>query len=88
MRIAYECGATSPAIVGARVVLPLTRREREVAILVTRGLPNRTIADVMSLSVRTVEGHVYRASVKAGVTTRTELSRVIGQFDSLEQAAC
>jgi len=32
----------------------------------------------MSLSVRTVEGHVFRATVKAGVGGRSELSALIG----------
>lgn len=80
MMIAHECGAVSPAVAGARIELPLTRREREAAILVSRGWSNRMIAEAMSLSVRTVEGHVYRASVKAGVATREELARVVGHY--------
>jgi DNA-binding CsgD family transcriptional regulator len=76
-RLAETCGATSPALVAAQLLLPLTRREHEVAVLVAQGLSNKEIARAVSLSVRTVEGHVYRASCKAGVVRRAELAAVI-----------
>ena len=77
-RLAQRCGgASSPALNAARLAIPFTQREREIAVLVSQGLSNRQIAEAMSLSVRTVEGHVYRAGVKAGVATRSELSSVI-----------
>jgi DNA-binding CsgD family transcriptional regulator len=73
--LALGCGgATSPAIVGSRHAVPFTQREREVAVLVAQGLTNREIAEAVSLSVRTVEGHIYRASCKAGVVGRSELA--------------
>lgn len=62
------------------MTLPLTGREREIALLVAQSLSNRDIAEAMSLSVRTVEGHIYRATVKAGVATRDELSSMVKQF--------
>ncbi|QZA08234.1 LuxR C-terminal-related transcriptional regulator [Mycolicibacter heraklionensis] len=81
-QLAEQCGgAVSPALAAAKVTLPLTGREREIALLVAQGLSNRDIAEAMSLSVRTVEGHVYRATVKAGVATRAELSSMVKQFD-------
>lgn len=81
-QLAERCGgATSPALAAAKVTLPLTGREREIALLVAQGLSNRDIAGAMSLSVRTVEGHIYRATVKAGVATRDELSSMVKQFD-------
>lgn len=77
-RLAAACvGATSPAIVAARLTAPFTQREREIALLVAQGLSNREIASAVSLSVRTVEGHVYRASCKAGVARRAELAAMI-----------
>lgn len=80
-QLAQQCGgATSPALTAAKVTFPLTGREREIALLVALGQSNRDIAAAMSLSVRTVEGHIYRAAIKAGVTTRAELSSVIQQF--------
>ncbi len=76
--LASKCGgATSPAIIGARIVLPFTRREHEIAMLVAQGLTNREIADEVSLSLRTIEGHIYRASCKAGVVGRSELAVVV-----------
>ncbi|MCV7420544.1 LuxR family transcriptional regulator [Mycobacterium yunnanensis] len=72
--LAALCGqATSPAIVTAEFSAPFTNREREIVVLVAQGLTNRQIADIQSLSVRTVESHIYRASNKAGVTGRAGL---------------
>lgn len=77
-QLAAACGgATSPAIISADLAAPFTNREREIVVLVARGLTNRQIADIESLSVRTVESHVYRASVKAGVTGRAGLAGLI-----------
>lgn len=51
----------------------LTEREVEVLKLVANGANNRTIADKLSLSVRTVENHLVSIYSKLGVTERTEL---------------
>jgi DNA-binding NarL/FixJ family response regulator len=84
-RIAKDCGdAVSPALAAAQVPLPFTRREHEIATLLSRGLSNRDIAETMSVSIRTVEGHIYQASTKAGVTSRSELSDLVAQFDESE----
>jgi DNA-binding CsgD family transcriptional regulator/tetratricopeptide (TPR) repeat protein len=74
-------GATSPALSAAKIAFPFSHRQREIALLVAKGLTNREIAEVLSLSVRTVEGHIYRATFKAGIATRAELARVVQQFD-------
>lgn len=77
-RLAVMCGgATSPAIEAAAVAPPFTNREREIAVLVARGLSNREIAEAVSLSVRTVESHIYRASTKAGVGGRSALAELM-----------
>ncbi len=55
----------------------LTAREREVAVLAARGESNRTIADEMGLSVRTVEGHLYQVFSKLGITSRAELAGLL-----------
>lgn len=52
----------------------LTTREREVAVLVARGLSNRAIAEQFVVSERTVEKHVENASGKLGFTSRTQLA--------------
>jgi len=60
--------------------LPLTDREREIATLISQGLSNSDIAEALTLSVRTVEGHIYRACARVGAATRTELAQLITQF--------
>lgn len=70
-------GATSPAIEAAFYAPPFSNREREIAVLVAQGLSNREIADAVSLSVRTVESHIYRASTKAGVSGRAGLAEMM-----------
>ena len=78
MRLAASCGgASSPAIRAAARPLPVTARELEVAELVAAGLSNREIAQQLSVSVRTVEGHVYRACLKLGVSDRDGLAAII-----------
>lgn len=77
-RIAESCGgAVSPAITASRLAVPFTRREHEIVMLVAQGLSTKAIADAVSLSVRTVEGHIYRASCKAGVAKRSELASMV-----------
>jgi len=52
----------------------LSRREREVAGLVARGLTNREIAARLFLSERTVDGHVARILRKLDFRTRTQVA--------------
>ncbi len=42
------------------------------------GLSNRQIADRLVVSVRTVEGHVYRVFAKLGIERRDELAHLAG----------
>jgi DNA-binding CsgD family transcriptional regulator len=77
-QLADACGgASSPAITAAAFAPPFTHREREIAALVAQGLSNREIAEAVSLSVRTIESHIYNASTKAGVAGRSGLADVI-----------
>jgi len=78
LRLAAQCGgATTPAIKSAARPLPVTSREREIAAFVAEGLTNREIAERLTVSVRTVEGHIYRACIKLDVTDRDELAKVV-----------
>jgi DNA-binding CsgD family transcriptional regulator len=36
------------------------------------------------LSIRTIEGHVYQASTKVGVSSRSELSALVRQLNNPE----
>jgi len=51
-----------------------TRREREVAALVTEGITNREIAERLFLSERTVEAHLANIFAKVNVSSRTQLA--------------
>jgi DNA-binding CsgD family transcriptional regulator len=67
-------GAEFPIIDGLdAVATELTRREAQIAALAARGLSNHEIAELLVLSVRTVETYVYRAMQKRGVSNRHEL---------------
>ncbi|WP_137875658.1 LuxR family transcriptional regulator [Rhodococcus sp. Q] len=66
--------ASTPAILEAARPLPLTSREREIASMVAVGLSNREIADRLVVSVRTVEGHIYRACTKLDAADRNGLA--------------
>ncbi len=52
----------------------LTRREREVALLVARGLANRRIAGELAISERTVTTHVGHILNKLGATSRAQVA--------------
>lgn len=83
--LAKQCGgAVSPALAASRLPLPFTRREHEIASLLSDGLSNRDIAEAMSLSVRTVEGHIYQAGKKAGVSSRSDLAELMRRFCELD----
>ncbi|WP_433328365.1 ATP-binding protein [Spirillospora sp. CA-294931] len=69
-------GGTTPSRRGRRGYGDeLSPREREVARLLSQGLTNREIADVLFLSPRTVEQHVASVLRKLGVKSRNELTR-------------
>lgn len=76
--LANRSGARTPALAAAIQPLPLTAREREIVALAAGGLSNRDIAERLTVSVRTVEGHLYRAGLKLGVSERAALAHVLG----------
>lgn len=57
----------------------LTRRERKVAALVQEGASNKEIAAAFGLSLRTVEGHLYRIFAKLGVSDRSEIAKTAAE---------
>jgi predicted ATPase/DNA-binding CsgD family transcriptional regulator len=57
---------------GAAAVL--TRRERQIADLVTNGLSNQEIAANLVISRRTAEGHVEHILAKLGFTSRAQIA--------------
>ncbi len=57
----------------------LTRRERDIVALAVRGLTDRQIAAELQVSVRTVEGHLYRSYAKLNVKGREQLPGIGGR---------
>ena len=77
--VAGRCGDVhTPAPSEAAAPVVFTGRMREVVMLAGGGLTNREIAERLQLSVRTVEGHLYRAAGRVGARDRNELARAIG----------
>ena len=75
--LAEQGGADTPTLRQAREPLPLTDREREIVLLLGQGLSSREIAERLTVSVRTVEGHIYKAMAKTGTTSREELAALL-----------
>jgi DNA-binding CsgD family transcriptional regulator len=46
-------------------------------MLLADGLSTREVAERLTLSARTVEGHVYRAMAKTGTNSREELTALL-----------
>ena len=59
----------------------LSEREKEVLRLIALGHTNQEIADVLYLSVKTVETHKARIMIKLGTRTRSELVRYAMQHN-------
>jgi DNA-binding CsgD family transcriptional regulator len=77
-RLRSACpGARTPALAGVRPGPALTRRELEISQLAAAGLSNLAIAERLGIGVRTVEGHLLRASTKLGVRDRRALADVL-----------
>jgi DNA-binding CsgD family transcriptional regulator len=76
--LAEQCGgARTPVLRNAVERLPLTDREREIVMLISQGLSNRDIATRLTLSVRTVESHIYKSMGKTGTLNRDELAALL-----------
>jgi non-specific serine/threonine protein kinase len=68
--------ATSPM---KTETMPLSKREREVAGLVSEGLSNKEIASRLFLSERTVETHVSNILNHLGINSRVEIASWVAQ---------
>jgi DNA-binding NarL/FixJ family response regulator len=67
--LATELGAAAPITAAA-----LTKREREIALLVASGLSNRDIATRLFISKRTVDAHVEHIFAKLEISSRVKLT--------------
>jgi two-component system, LuxR family, response regulator DctR len=83
-RIEHALGASLRAVEAQRArrllmrrVEELTERERDVMRRVVEGLPNKLIADQLSISVRTVEVHRARVFEKMEEKSAVELANLL-----------
>ncbi|MEV4239644.1 LuxR C-terminal-related transcriptional regulator [Nocardia sp. NPDC049737] len=71
--VSYALGELPPATAHDSG-MALTKREREVALLVAQGLTNKQIAAKLVLSQRTAQHHVEHILSKLGFTSRTQIA--------------
>nr|WP_083977090.1 LuxR family transcriptional regulator [Herbidospora sakaeratensis] len=70
-------GARTPLLIMGHATAALTVREAEIALLAVRKA-SKEIADLLGLSVRTVDNHLQHVYQKLGVTARRELAAALG----------
>ncbi|XDK89115.1 helix-turn-helix transcriptional regulator (plasmid) [Rhodococcus opacus] len=63
-----------PTVWKPRLVLDLTKAETDTATLAAQGKSNADIANILNLSVRTVENRLQRVYVKLGINNRQALA--------------
>jgi len=61
---------------------PLSAQERRIADLAATGQTTKEIAVQLSLSPRTVDGHLYRLFRKLDISSRAGLSMALAKYDS------
>ena len=62
---------------GASTEQPFTTRQREIISLAAQGLSNKEIADRLTVSIRSVEGHLFRASQRVRANNREQLISIM-----------
>jgi non-specific serine/threonine protein kinase len=67
-------GCSTPTGSTYSEALPLSPREREVAVLLARGLSNREIARALVVTPRTTDTHVMNIFTKLGVHSRAQVA--------------
>ena len=63
----------------------LTKRELEIAELITDRLTNPEIADKLFLSKKTIESHIRNLFLKLNASSRVEVARIV-ERDRVERA--
>ena len=75
--VAEGCGALGLVEFAKAETMALTPREHQVAVLAAEGKSNREIAEMLFVTVKTVEWHLKHAYTKLGVRSRRDLPRVV-----------
>jgi two-component system, NarL family, nitrate/nitrite response regulator NarL len=65
--------------------ITLSPREREIARMISRGLPNKSIAQALEISVWTVGTYLRRIFSKLGVTSRAAMVAKVMEGGILDQ---
>jgi DNA-binding CsgD family transcriptional regulator len=82
-RLGLDAGGSRDAVrEGERSVAALTRREREVLRLMSRGLSNRQIGEELFITQKTASVHVSNILAKLGAATRTEAAAIARAEDT------
>jgi DNA-binding CsgD family transcriptional regulator len=77
-RLSEDCqGAQTPALRAVTTTQPFTARQREIISLAAQGLSNKQIADRLTMSIRSVEGHLFRASRRVAANSREQLIAIL-----------
>ena len=77
-RLAAQCqGVQTPAIRASATPQLFTDRQHEIISLAAQGLSNKEIADRLTMSRRSVEGHLFRASRRVGANSREQLIAIL-----------
>jgi DNA-binding CsgD family transcriptional regulator len=76
-----------PSMNADRPIAPLSRRETEVALMVSEGLSNREIAKRLFIAERTAEYHVGSIRNKLGFRSRTQIAVWISESRAMGAAA-
>ena len=79
---AAQCeGAQTPGLVQIDAAVPLTQREREIALLAVQGLTSKNIGERLFVTSRTVDNHLARIYAKLGINGRSELAAAMSSFE-------
>jgi DNA-binding CsgD family transcriptional regulator len=79
--LARACrGSVTPALATVDSIVPLTAREREVALLTVQGLSAKEVAGRLFVSPRTVSNHLQNVYGKLGITRRADLADAFGRL--------
>ncbi len=55
----------------------LTEREKEIVQWITKGLSFKEVAKKLTVAPSTVSNHLYRVYHKLGISSRTELAKLV-----------
>ncbi|MEM9516462.1 MAG: LuxR C-terminal-related transcriptional regulator [Actinomycetota bacterium] len=76
--LAEACeGSINPVLMTGDEPTPLTKREREIALLAANGMRSKQIAETLTVSVRTVDNHLQNVYTKLGISDRADLANAL-----------